>query len=330
MKRVLIIILAAALCLPALHAAAWGPQNYIEENALPRETLYVLDGQTLVQAIDELPYLYVLTEDAAGCRSLTIFRDNSGEYLSVAKSAPLPEISGIKPSIIANCILYSEALLYIFEPDTGGIWRLCAVQSKTDYRCKRYWLIEGDFWQGRLLHAENTAPTLAEFDPLLYPPGLDAAAKTLNTDGYALVNNPNPEDRLHLREEPSRASVSKGKYYNGTPVLILDDLGDWVKVSVAGVEGYMMKQYLALGADMLSVQPAFADIWVRKEFYGQDLNVYVSPDSGSELAGVLHDCGEGRVYITVIGLVGDDWVHVITGNGIAGFMQAEIFGPGNG
>jgi len=329
MKRALTIILAIALCLPALSATAWGPQNYIGEDALPAETLYVLEGQTLAQAIDESPYLYVLTEDAAGDRTLTIFEETGGEYLPVAQSAPLPEMNGIKPSIIAGCILYSEALIYSFEPG-DGVWRLCAVQGHADYRCTRYWLIEQDFWQGRILYAENTSPALAEFDPLLYPAGIDNAAETLNTGGYALVNNPDPEDRLHLREEPSRSAASKGKYYNGTPVLIREDLGEWAKVSVAGVEGYMMKKYLAFGADMLAVEPAFAQLFIKPELAGVELTVYLSPDSESGAAGILYDRGAGREEVTVIGIVGDDWLHVICGYDLAGYMPAEDFYPGNG
>ena len=49
----------------------------------------------------------------------------------------------------------------------------------------------------------------------------------------AVVNNPNPQDRLHLRAKPSMPSQSFGKYYNGTPVKIIEyRTDDWVKVVV--------------------------------------------------------------------------------------------------
>ncbi len=69
----------------------------------------------------------------------------------------------------------------------------------------------------------------------------------------AVVNNPNPQDRLHLRAEPSMTSQSLGKYYNGTPVKIIEYRTDeWVKVVVGyptgpdyeAYVGYMLEKYL--------------------------------------------------------------------------------------
>ena len=74
----------------------------------------------------------------------------------------------------------------------------------------------------------------------------------------AVVNNPIPTDRLHLRKEPSQSSASLGKYYNGAPVTILEYREDgWLKVTVGyptgpdyqAYEGYMMKQYLTSSFD---------------------------------------------------------------------------------
>lgn len=65
-------------------------------------------------------------------------------------------------------------------------------------------------------------------------------------DSYAVVNNPNPEDRLNLREQPSRRSTSLVKYFNGTVVDIIEEEDDtWVFVHIGQTSGYMMKAYLA-------------------------------------------------------------------------------------
>ena len=67
--------------------------------------------------------------------------------------------------------------------------------------------------------------------------------------GDAVVNNPNPQDRLHLRVLPDTQAQSLGKYYNGVHVRVLGgSTGAWVRVSVAGVEGYMQSRYLAFGS----------------------------------------------------------------------------------
>jgi len=62
---------------------------------------------------------------------------------------------------------------------------------------------------------------------------------------YFVVANSKPQDRLHLREEPSTKSQSLGRYFNGTQVEVIGDIQDgWAHVRVDGREGYMMSQYL--------------------------------------------------------------------------------------
>jgi|GEM_PF-1898768 len=61
---------------------------------------------------------------------------------------------------------------------------------------------------------------------------------------YAVVNNPDYHDRLHLRREASTKAGSLGRYYNGTQVEVLDYGDQWCRVRVDGREGYMMSQYL--------------------------------------------------------------------------------------
>ena len=66
--------------------------------------------------------------------------------------------------------------------------------------------------------------------------------------------------RLNLRAEPSKSSVSLGRYYTGVRVQVLEDLGEWSRVRIAMgtsdeyVEGYMMNGYLSreyIGTGML-------------------------------------------------------------------------------
>lgn len=43
----------------------------------------------------------------------------------------------------------------------------------------------------------------------------EEAADCVNGSGYAMVKNPDPADRLHLRTEPTKSAASLGKYYTG-------------------------------------------------------------------------------------------------------------------
>lgn len=66
----------------------------------------------------------------------------------------------------------------------------------------------------------------------------------------ALVNNPNPSDRLNLREMPRTSSTSIGSYYNGQEVEVLEYGMVWCHVRINGKEGYMMTQFLAFGDEV--------------------------------------------------------------------------------
>ncbi len=78
----------------------------------------------------------------------------------------------------------------------------------------------------------------------------------------ATVRTDKPENRLNLRVAPNSKSDYIGKYYSGTKVYVLEDLGNgWAKVDVGSNRvGYMMTQYLAFGEEgdcVVSAMPRF-------------------------------------------------------------------------
>lgn len=76
---------------------------------------------------------------------------------------------------------------------------------------------------------------------LAYGSAGDSVASAIPT---VKVNNPNPKDRLNLRELPSTRADSLGKYDNGTSVEVLGVCGSWYHVRVGGKAGFMMAKYL--------------------------------------------------------------------------------------
>lgn len=99
----------------------------------------------------------------------------------------------------------------------------------------------------------------------------------VDSTNWAVVNNPNPTDRLHLRTEPDRKSVSLGKFYNRTPVYVDEIRGDWAHVTIGrDLSGWMLTDYLAFGEDMDKVACAFPQLIVKDEHqeYGADEFVY--------------------------------------------------------
>jgi hypothetical protein len=61
---------------------------------------------------------------------------------------------------------------------------------------------------------------------------------------YGVVISGDTRDRLHLRNRPSKAGESLGKFFSGTQVDILGEEGNWYKVRVGFDEGYMMKEFV--------------------------------------------------------------------------------------
>ena len=106
---------------------------------------------------------------------------------------------------------------------------------------------------------------------------LTGASPDLDQSGWAVVNNPDPADRLHLRAEASKSSRSLGKFYNGTPVKVLRSSGSWTKVQIGfgatARTGWMMTKYLAFGADMDKVADAFPDLFFREEYSAEESKV---------------------------------------------------------
>ena len=164
------------------------------------------------------------------------------------------------------------------------------------------------------------------------PRSFAEAVSRMDTSGYAFVNNPNPEDRLHLRTRASRSSESLGKFYNRTPVQVLSREGEWARVRIglgeACLEGYMMTEYLAFGEEMENVACAFPQMQLREENAEQGVPLRSKPDSGSRIV------AQGRFDFWagdyIIGVVGDEWYILMRADGSVGYAKQSFFWEGNG
>lgn len=139
---------------------------------------------------------------------------------------------------------------------------------------------------------------------------------------YASVNNPDANDRLHLRTKASSKSDSIGKYYNGTKVILLSgkNNSEWTYVQIGDVKGYMMTKYLAFGdaADqVISAQPT---VTISNKS-GNGLNLRTGQNERSSILRLLNN----GTTVTVLG-VSEEWVHVIANNQ-TGFIKASGINP---
>lgn len=138
----------------------------------------------------------------------------------------------------------------------------------------------------------------------------------LITRPSAMVSNPLPNDRLHLRQSPDKSARSLGRYYTGTVVALLDNLSgqnEWTHVEICGVEGYMKSEYLdfspVLGEDLPELH-----LFEIKPPAAGEMHLRARPDTASESLGRL----ENGMLAAVIGVTGD-WAHVVC-EGQAGYL----------
>lgn len=170
---------------------------------------------------------------------------------------------------------------------------------------------------------------VATLDFTALPVRVEDALKQLDQQGWAMVNNPRPEDRLHLRARPDKGADSLGKFYNGTPVKVLERKGNWARVALADLTGWMMAKYLAFGQDMNRVRPAFPDLVGLEGLEYRDMPLYTRPD-GTSPAAFRRNIYDASPY-WIAGVSGEDWLYVyFYWENIGGYMKRSWFWEGNG
>ena len=149
----------------------------------------------------------------------------------------------------------------------------------------------------------------------------------LDQSAYALVTNPNPADRLHLRAKPDKGSHSYGKFYNRTPVLVLERGDTWTKVQLGrgstAMPGYMMTKYLAFDD---REKAALACAFPQKQLWEDSVYLYAEPKHTA----VTDRLFEQESGDFIIGVSGDEWYIVLRADGTVGYVPQSAFWDGNG
>lgn len=315
-----------------IDASGWG-DTFLTDDALDTGRLPVV-GTVLVSDLQS-GGLVLLVEDAAGDRRVqVIVMNDNGTYRQSCLTAPLPpdttlDLFHTTDGEINFCWDEQHAQAgYALGPD--GEWRLEWARVPSDagtleYSC-RFWGVFAQLppeKQDGVFVGDLAQMVLDGADLAALPGTGEALAAALNRDGWAVVRNPDPADRLHLRVRPDRSAESLGKFYNGTPLSVLGHEDDWTRVTLGmdGPEGWMMTRYLAFGSEMDEVEPVFPSLMYVLELEERQ-PAYSAPRKGAEkeLA--------GNIY--VVGLVEDEWYILLTDLGDAGYVPQSWLWEGNG
>lgn len=139
-----------------------------------------------------------------------------------------------------------------------------------------------------------------------------ASADTLYVDNRE-TDKRFPE-RLNLRAQPASDGDLLGLYYSGTAVETLgEETAAYVKVDIAGVTGYMAKEYLITAAEAESRYGAgdafytgraaevdLSGMWMSR------LTVHEQPDMKSAQVTLLTD----GTQVELLGIIGDEWAYI--------------------
>jgi len=296
----------------------------------------LMPGYTFMKGMLKNSAMHFLMEKPDGSRVYVICEYNSHRAVNLIESSPLPagtvlgyqnfsDSLWIDGRCVTIQLLYngSAGIEYIYDDaeyskESGGflffgdrtVWDGSTVPAQT------------------ILYGDHPWDDITQIDWTTLPHNLTEASTQIDSSSYAMVVNPDPADRLHLREQDDKGSRSQGKYYTGTPVIVLHADGDWMQVMVGqtiegGQRGWMMKRYLTFGK---AGQGLHLDISAMPELssLNEMLKVYNDPQIGT------YTYHRGDTW-KIIGIIGDKWYHVwFPGTGEYGFVLQDDLWEGNG
>ncbi len=146
----------------------------------------------------------------------------------------------------------------------------------------------------------------------------------------AVVYNPNPADRLNLREGPSAKAAVIAKYYTGVTMLVYSGPSEWIEVQIGATRGYVQEEYTSqcgiLSSIDYGVLSSIGRAMPTGYLYaanGGNINLREAPNANSTVA-VKYPSGTPLL----IGGVSSDgkWYHITTkgDSWMEGYVQAQF------
>ena len=337
-KSLSIILFLILVFFVPFNALAWVSEGGAEWDELPESIQNQLPGK------DSFLYCYVnqgtytlntkLDEDN---RVVYVFQpsgESDDSYWLEVKSAPLPH-SDDGP-VFLGAYLDDGLLLspdggysnYYFSRFSDGGWYLAAVQARYDFGVNRVFGLKYDDYDtgdDRCLPGDWPDYSLATMDIHSLPSHIDEAIEAIDYTQYALVTKATRDDRHHLYAAPSIDSASLGEYYGGTPVRILLRDGEWARVDICGIEGFMLVDGLTFGLDMLDVEYRFPYMSRLEDHEEQEIKIYAKPIAAENMCIGVRSHIEGNFGDSFLAKVGEDWFHVVCSDGLTGYVQAKYF-----
>lgn len=316
-----LIALLLVLMMTAGTALAGDPANPAD----PAMIAKLLPAYTFVEGIDDGNELRLLMRNAENELVFVGGLLKNGAW-HFTESTPLPEGTilgvenfthslGIPSSTYYDCVSV--------RPYADGTWGVSLIYPDDEgmFFLGKHMVHDGIFeYNGTF--GDHPWSDITTIDWTTLPRTEAEALAQLDSSAWAVVNNPNPEDRLHLRAAPDQDAVSYGRYYNRTPVRIREYGKEWCAVTVCGLEGYMMTKYLVFGEDMNAIDHAGPELTFKEDLTEDRL--YLEPRAGSAYI----ECDDHDFYI--MGVAGDFYHIWLPASEDYYYVRMEDMWAGNG
>ncbi len=115
-------------------------------------------------------------------------------------------------------------------------------------------------------------------------------------------------DYVNIRSNADTESEVLGKLYRGAAATIIETTGDWVKIKSGKVEGYIKKEFLAIGFDAEELEDLFGTKWATVNTTTLKVREKKSTD-----ATVMELIPLGETYEVIKEY--DDWVKILVDEG---------------
>ncbi len=304
--------------------------NEFQTDDFLNTSLIPVSGSILQSSIQ--PHaLLLLMEDEAGVRRLTeITRNENGVY-ALRQTPPLPKgvwMDSFHAGMEGLLLEWDQQHRQVnfqrtFDGEWKLIWLTCYGEKET-LNCS-FGLNTGTLMDTDTLRIGVLPFDLFADDLTTLPCTSEELTAQLDRTGLAVVCNPDPNDRLHLRTKPSREADSLGKFWNGTPVQVLGERDGWCQVVIGTdgrLTGWMLKKYLVTGEKMDQVTPCFSQQILREDEAETKTPIY------TDLTLTEQYCTHSSWHL--MGVV-NDWLYVVvTDEGETGYAPMEWFFDGNG
>lgn len=335
---------------PAAWLEEWLPLNVYDDSRFPKPNNYythswlsdeatalaaaeLFPGDTFLGGCADREHLEFFLQKPNVGRVIAACRFDQSDGWKITLSTPLPEGTTYGLENFSSSLVIGDLLVNIGPVDTNtcGVTYICNTADDRSgvpmFSLGKNW-ITGEITNGyHNCFGDHPWADIAVMDWNSLPHSLEEALDIMDTSAWAVVNNPDPADRLYLRAKPERGAKSLGKYYNGTPVRILKEKGDWVRVDIFGATGWMMKEYLAFGDAGHAVEAVFPSR-VAAETYTHHY-VYAEPTKEHPID--CCDCEHVRQSLVVLAIVDEDWYHVWFPDGeLTGYVLQSDWREGNG